>query len=138
MRTKRKISKKAIALTLAVSTMAGSFATAYAADYNFTIVRGIVDGGKDDQVWKNQDSLFGSATVKEASAPSYYTTYMFYSYDDLISDTPEIQNKPGKSVDIKYQYGARGNGFLMHIRGCDNRGTAPNYSTVSGTYNPVK
>ncbi len=129
MRTKRKISKKAIALTLAVSTMAGSFATAYAADpeYKFTIVRGIVDGGRDDQVWKNQDSLFGSATVSKASAPSYYTTYMFYSYDDLISDTPEIQ-----------KYGARGSDFLMHIRGCDNRGTAPNYSTVSGTYKPVK
>ena len=81
MRTKRKISKKAIALTLAVSTMAGSFATAYAADdyekkYSFTIVRAIKD--KTEQVWKDKAGAVGEVSIEKASAPGYYTTFGFY------------------------------------------------------------
>lgn len=136
MRTKRKISKKAIALTLAVSTMAGSFATAYAADYNFTIVRAIKD--KTKQVWKDKTGAIGEVSIEKASAPSYYTTFGFYCYDDLISNTPEVQNQPGKSALIIYDNDATGKDFWVNLRGWDNRLTAPNYSTVSGTWNPVR
>lgn len=138
MRTKRKINKTAIAMTLAVSAIAGSFATAYAASYNFTLVRGIVSV-EDTYVWK-QAGAKGSITVTSSSAPNYYTTYMVYTMrngggDSLISDTVEIKNTAGKKGTIIYREGATGAG-QVRLAGCDNRGTAPNYTTVKGDWTP--
>ena len=137
MRTKRKINKTAIAMTLAVSAIAGSFATAYAASYNFTLVRGVVSV-EDTYVWKPAGAT-GNVTVGSSSAPSYYTTYMVYTKgnnnDILISRPVEVQNTAGKSGMIIYDRDATGAG-QVRLAGCDNRGTAPNYTTVRGNWTP--
>ena len=138
MRTKRKINKTAIAMTLAVSAIAGSFATVYAAEkYSFVIARGTTCQG-GPQVWKSKAGSFAKATVKTASAPGYSTLYTIYNYDDVISFSRKIENLPDESKDIQYQYGATGKDFWVNIRGCDADGTAPNYSTVTGVWEPTK
>lgn len=118
--------------------LVGSFTTAYAtSEFKFTIVRNATATTGDDQVWKSESGAFAKVTVKSASSPSSYTTYKVYNYSTCVSDARETKNKSGNSVTPLYQIGAQGKDFWVNLRGLDARGTAPNYSTVSGNWEPT-
>lgn len=139
MKVKSRMKKSSRVIVAALSLLAGSFSVAYAAEeYSFLIVRNMVSSTGEDQAWKSKDGAYAEVTVGSASSPSSYTTYAIYNYDDLISFNTELKNTSGNSGDILYQYGARNSGYFVNLRGHDGRGTAPNYSTVKGTWLPTK
>lgn len=90
--------------------MAGAFCTINAAeqDYKFTIVQGATSSNNltSEQVKKEENSLYAYVRVASASAPSYYTTYMVYCYNDLVSNAVEVINKKSYYGYPKYITGA--------------------------------
>ncbi len=141
---KGQIKKSSVVILAALSLLAGGFSTAYAdddkEDYKFTIVRNVTAKDQisgNEQIWKTKKSDYASVKVTSASSPSSYTTYKVYNYDTLISHTTELKNTAGKKGQVQYLNTATHYDFPVNIRGIDNRGTAPNYSTVEGVWSPI-
>lgn len=135
---KKGFKKSSVVLMTVMGLLVGSFTTAYAAEsFKFTIVRNVTATTGDDQVWKSKSGAFAKVTVKSASSPSSYTAYKVYNYDTKISDVKTTQNKTNNSVLLQYDSGSQGKDFWVNLRAVDPNGTAPNYSTVSGNWEPT-
>lgn len=137
----RKVRKSSVAILTAFALMAGAFCTAYAKDqsYKFTIVQGATSSNSatSEQVYKDTKSVYAYVKVLKSSAPSYYTTYKLYSYNELISDATEISNRADYYGYPKYNSGAEGKDFFVNLKATSGTKPAPNYSTVSGTWRPT-
>lgn len=137
----KKVKKSSVTILTVLVLMAGAFCTAYAAEqnYKFTIVQGVTstNAANSDQVYKDTNGVYAYVKVDTASAPSYYTTYKVYNYDDLVSNAVEVINKSGYYGYPKYISGAEGKGYWVNLRGTSGKTPAPNYSTVSGIWRPT-
>lgn len=137
----KNMKKSSVAILTAFMVMIGSFCTVYAKDqaYKFTIVQSATSSNSvtSEQVYKDTKGVYAYVKVLNASAPSYYTTYKVYNYNELVSDATEIINRTDYYGYPKYITGTEGKDYWVNLKATTGKKQAPNYSTVSGTWRPT-
>lgn len=132
----KKIRKSTIIFAAVFVMVFGTFTTSMAAKFTFTINRGLTS--KSSTVEKTGKSYFGTVTLTKASAPGYKTDFVIINSDNFImTEKQTVSNSYRGTTKLAYFNGDISARRMTRLRGIDSRMTAPNGSTVSGTWTPM-
>lgn len=132
----KKIKKSTLIFAAVFVMVFGTFTTSMAAKFSFTINRGLTV--KSSTVQKTGKSYFGTVTITKASATGYKTDFVIVNYNNLkMTETKAVKNSYRGTTKLAYFDANVLASRMTRLRGIDSRMTAPNGSTVSGSWTPM-
>lgn len=132
----KKIKKSTLIFVAVFAMVFGTFTTSMAAKFSFTINRGLAV--KSSAVEKTGKSYYGTVTITKASATGYKTDFVIINNDYFkMTETKTVNNSYKGTTKLAYFNGDISARRMTRLRGIDSRMTAPNGSTVNGTWTPM-
>ena len=132
----KKIRKSTLIFAAVFVMVFGTFTTSMAAKFSFTINRGLTV--ESSAVEKKGKSYFGTVNITKASATGYKTDFVIISNDNFkMTETKAVKNSYRGVTKLAYLDNNVLARRMTRLRGIDSRMTAPNGSTVSGTWTPM-
>lgn len=132
----KKIKKSTLIFAAVFVMVFGTFTTSMAAKFSFTINRGLAV--KSSAVEKTGKSYYGTVAITKASATGYKTDFVIVNSDNFkMTETKTVNNSYKGTTKLAYFDANILASRMTKLRGIDSRMTAPNGSTVNGSWTPM-